>query len=578
MPKAQYGSDVIVDMMQSFGIEYASLNPGSSFRGLHDSIVNYGKNNPQIITCQHEEIAVQIAHGYGRVKGRPMVAIVHNVVGLLHACMAIYYAHLDRVPIIVGGATGPMDTERRRPHIDWNHTALVQGNAVRDYVHWDDQPYSIEAIPDSFARGYRIASTQPQGPVYLCWDAALQEDPVTGPIPTIDAGRAQPPAPMMGDPNALDRAADMLVKAEMPVILTEYTGRSEAGFKALIELAEALGAPVIDWHGRQNFPNTHPLSVFGSDVLRKADVVLALDLSDLAAPLTELDRVTRRTMPITPSGCQVIDIGFRDMRANGWSQEFQKFYEVDVFMNADTSTTLPALSRLVQKRVSNDPTQAQRISKRANDVKAIHDEMKQKWEKAAKKDWDASPIGLARLSMEMRDAVAGEDWVLCANPMRDTVHQYWELEKWGRHTGDELGTATQIGMNLGIALAHKGSGKLVTAIQTDGDLMFDAGALWVAAHDQIPILLVMFNNRAYYNDWEHQIRMAEVRERDVRMAYLGQEIDNPAPDFATVAKGFGWYSEGPIDQPKDIGPAIRRGVEKVKAGQPALIDVVTQYR
>ncbi len=578
MPKAQYGSDVVVDMMQRFGIPYASLNPGSSFRGLHDSIVTYGGNNPQIITCPHEELAVQVAHGYARVTGKPMVAIVHDVVGLLHCAMAIYYAHLDRAPVIIMGGTGPMDTSRRRPHIDWTHTALVQGNAVRDYVRWDDQAYSVDGVPDSFARGYRIAQTHPQGPVYLCWDAALQEDPLDHDVPLIDPERAQPPAPIMGDPAALAKAADILVKAEMPVIITEYTGRTEAGYSALLDLAEALGAAVVDWHGRQNFPNTHPLSIGDTSVIRRADVVLALDLSDLASPLTELDRVTRRTVPVTPAGCKIIDIGFRDMRANGWSQEFQKFYEVDLFIHGDTSTTLPALSKLVQERVLNDKAQAERVWNRSRDLHRIHDETHARWNEEAKRDWDASPVSVPRLSMEIRDAIQGEDWVLCANPLRDTAHRYWQMDRWGRHTGDDLGTATQIGMNLGVALAHRGSGKLVMAIQTDGDLMFDVGALWIAAHDRIPILLVTYNNRAYYNDWEHQIRMAQVRERDEQLAYIGQEIDNPAPDFAAIARGFGWFGEGPIDKGKDIGPAIKRAIERVKAGQPALVDVVTQFR
>jgi acetolactate synthase I/II/III large subunit len=578
MPKPQYGSDIVVDLMQSYGIEYASLNPGSSFRGLHDSIVNYGGNNPAIITCQHEEIAVQIAHGYGRVKGKPMVAIVHNVVGLLHCTMAIYYAHLDRVPLMVLGATGPMDTARRRPHIDWNHTALIQGNAVRDYVRWDDQPYSMDAIPDSFARGYRITMTHPQGPIYLCYDAAMQEDPVDHEIPTINPERAKPPSPIMADPTALAEACDLLLNAEMPVIIAEYTGRTQAGYDALINLAEFLGAGVIDWHERQNFPNQHPLAVEGSDILRRADVVLALDVSDLQAPLTELDRVTRLTKMITPPGCKIIDMGFRDMRATGWSQEFQKFTEVDLFIHADTSTTLPVLAGMIQERVLGDKALANRVWARRGELHQVHDQVHKRWMEEAQKDWDASPVSIPRLSIEIRDALEGEDWVLCANPLRDTVHQYWNFEKWGTHTGNDLGTATQIGMNLGIALAHRDSGKLVVAIQTDGDLMFDLGALWIATHDRIPILLVMFNNRAYYNDWEHQIRMAEVRERDVRMAYLGMEIDKPPPDFAAVAKAMGWYAEGPIDQGRDIGPAIKRAIERVKAGQPALVDVVTQFR
>ncbi len=360
-------------------------------------------------------------------------------------------------------------------------------------------------------------------------------------------------------------------------MLTEYTGRTRAGYQALIQLADAAGAAVIDLHERQNFPNTHPCSAWDTDVLRRADVVLALDLSDLWGPITELDRVTRKTAPVLPPGCKLIDIGFRDMRANGWSQEFQKFVEVDAFIQADTSTTLPALVKLVEQRMM-DKALAKRASDRRTQLGTLHEQTANRWEREAKKDWDASPLSLPRLSKEIFEAVQGEDWVLCANPLRDTAHKYWQLDQWGRYTGGDLGTATQIGMNLGIALAHRGQGKIVVAIQPDGDLMFDVGALWIACHDQIPILLVMFNNRAYYNDWEHQIRIAEARERDERLAYIGMEIDHPAPDFAAVARGFGWFAEGPIDEPKDVGPAIRRAVERVRAGQPALIDVVTQFR
>src|SRR5438552_1674174 len=171
-------SDVIVDLIKRYGFPHITLNPGASFRGLHDSLVNYGGNEPPTMLCQHEEIAVQIAHGYAKATGKPMAVILHDLVGLLHACMAIYYAYIDRVPIFIMGATGPMDEAKRRPHIDWTHSALVQGNAVRDYVKWDYQPTSVEGVPESFARAYSIMTTEPQGPVYMCYDAALQEAPL----------------------------------------------------------------------------------------------------------------------------------------------------------------------------------------------------------------------------------------------------------------------------------------------------------------------------------------------------------------------------------------------------------------
>ena len=226
----RYGSDVIVDLLRGFGIPYAALNPGATYRGLHDSIVNYGGNTPEMILCTHEEIAVSIAHGYAKATGKPMAAIVHDVVGLLHAAMTIYYAFIDRVPLILIGATGPLDRQKRRPHIDWIHSALVQGNAIRDYVKWDDQPATIADFPASFARAYRTAVTEPAGPVYLCYDAGLQEDELAAPVDVAAFVNAALPAPVQADPRALERAAEWLAAAERPVIVTELTARHPSAF------------------------------------------------------------------------------------------------------------------------------------------------------------------------------------------------------------------------------------------------------------------------------------------------------------------------------------------------------------
>src|SRR3972149_821858 len=236
MAYEKYGSDVIVDMMRAYKIPYVSLNPGATFRGLHDSLVNYGKNEMPMITCCHEEVAIQIAHGFAKASGKPMVAIVHDVVGLLHSCLAIFYTYLDRVPVMIMGGTGPMDTTRRRPKLDWTHTASIQGNAIRDYVKWDDQPYNAASAPESFARAYRVMMTEPKGPVYLCWDAAIQEDKLTGEIPMPNAARLMPPAPLQGDLRALEKAAEMLVAAENPIILTDCTGRNPGVIAHLVKL------------------------------------------------------------------------------------------------------------------------------------------------------------------------------------------------------------------------------------------------------------------------------------------------------------------------------------------------------
>jgi acetolactate synthase-1/2/3 large subunit len=583
-PKASYAkrrwqSDVIVDLIKQFGFPYIALNPGASYRGLHDSLVNYGGNNPPMLLCQHEKIAVQIAHGYAKATGKPMIAIVHDVVGLLHATMGIYYAYIDRAPIFVIGATGPMDESRRRPFIDWIHTANVQGEQVRHYVKWDYQPGSIEGVPDAFARAYAAMMTEPQGPIYMCYDAWLQEQPLTKTIEVPATRDAKVPVAMAADRAALAQVADRLLAARFPILLAEYTGRSPDGFANLVALAETVGAAVYDINGRLNFPNRHPLNVsMDKSVFREADLILSLDTRDWEKPTHIIERTKRTVEPLYPSSCEMIEIGFGDIGISKWSMDYTRMPNCSLRVLADTATAIPELTDLCRARIAGTPALAGKIAKRAAAVKARHDGLFAKWEKDSRKDWDASPIALPRLAHEMWDVIKNEDWVLTACTLQDWVLKLWDFDKPYRHAGRALGTGTQIGVSLGVALAHRGTGRLVIDIQPDGDLMFDAGALWTAAKNKIPFLIVMYNNRAYYNDWEHQIHVAEMRDTPVERAHIGQDIAGPEPDFAALAKSCGWYAEGPILDPKGIAGALRRAIAKVKAGQPALVDTVLRPR
>ena len=575
----RWQSDVIVDLIKQFGFPYIALNPGASYRGLHDSLVNYGGNQPPMLLCQHEKIAVQIAHGYAKVTGKPMIAIVHDVVGMLHATMGIYYAYIDRAPIFVIGATGPMDESRRRPFIDWIHTANVQGEQVRHYVKWDYQPGSIEGVPDSFARAYAAMMTEPQGPIYMCYDAWLQEQPLTKTIALPERGDAKVPVPMAADRAALEQVADRLLAARFPVLLAEYTGRAPNGFADLVKLAETVGAAVYDTNGRLNFPNRHPLNVsMDRSVFGEADLILSLDTRDWEKPTHKIERTERTVAPLYPDDCEMIEIGFGDIGLSKWSMDYTRMPNCSLRVLGDTATAIPQLTRLCATRVAKSRDLGDKIAKRAAGVKARHDGLFSKWERESLTDWDASPITLPRLAHEMWGVIKHEDWVLTACTLQDWVLKLWDFDKPYRHAGRALGTGTQIGVSLGVALAHRGTGRLVIDIQPDGDLMFDAGALWTAAKNNIPLLIVMFNNRAYYNDWEHQIHVAEMRETPVERAYIGQDIAGPEPDFATLAKSCGWYAEGPITDPAEIAGALRRAIAKVKAGQPALVDTILRPR
>jgi acetolactate synthase-1/2/3 large subunit len=237
---------------------------------------------------------------------------------------------------------------------------------------------------------------------------------------------------------------------------------------------------------------------------------------------------------------------------------------------ADTTLAIPALTRLLKKTKATE-TRIRHYSDRNRKVRAG-------WEKEAKENWDASPITLPRLAHEVWQQIKKYDWVLTAGTLDEWARIVWDFDQPYRHPGKSLGTATQIGISLGVALAHRGKGRLVVDLQPDGDLMFDAGSLWVAAKHRIPMLVVMYNNRAYYNDWEHQIRMAKLRGTPVERAHIGMDMSDPEPDFATLARSMGWYAEGPIDKPSSVAAALKRAIRKVQAGQPALIDTITQKR
>jgi acetolactate synthase-1/2/3 large subunit len=575
----RWASDLIVDLLHAYDLPHAALNPGASYRGLHDSIVNYGQNRPTMMLCQHEETAVQIAHGYAKASGRPMVAILHNLVGLLHANMAIYYAYIDRVPVFIVGATGPMDETRRRPRIDWIHTAQGQGEAVRNYTKWDYQPHTIDGAPEAFARAYGVMMTQPQGPVYMVYDAWLQEQKLDHEVKLPPAGAAKVPSRLGPDPAALAQAADMLAAAEHPVIIAEYTGRDPEAFHALVELAEAGGIAVYDTGSRLNFPNRHPLNAsLSKDAFRQADLVACLDTRDWEKPTTELASTTRSLTSVVPPRAKWIEIGFGDLELSSWALDYQRMNHADLRVMADTTLAIPMLTQLLKARLAKDAKYRARVKARSAALAAWNSSRRDKWAAQAKEDWDASPIALPRLASEVWNAIKGEDWVLTAGTLEEWTRKLWNFDKPYRHPGRSLGTATQIGISLGVALAHRDEKRLVVDLQPDGDLMFDAGALWVAAKHRIPMLIVMYNNRAYYNDWEHQIRMARQRGTPVERAHIGMDMTDPDPDFASLAKSMGWYAEGPIDDPKKVAAALKRAIAKVKAGTPALLDTVTRKR
>jgi len=582
-PPPAFGSDLVVDLLHAVGIEYVALNPGATYRGLHDSLVNHGANRaPELILTTHEEIAVGLAHGYAKARGKPMAAAVHDIVGLQHASMAIFNAFCDRAPVLVLGATGPMDATRRRPWIDWIHTALVQGTQVRDYVKLDDQPASVAALPEAVLRAWRVAATEPMGPVYLCLDAGLQEQALEQPVPLPAPARFRPAAPPHPDPRTLDEAARWLAEARAPAIVVESLGRRPEASGPLCRLAERLAAPLVDVagesQGRPSVPAAHPLDLTEArdEAIRDADVVLALDVSSFFTALGETDRATREVRSLNDRA-RVIAISLDDYAFRSWAHTYQSLAPVDLPIAADAGLALPALVTAVEARLERDPGAAARRA-RAERIAARHAALRAEAQDVVRLEQDLRPVTTAVLAACVWEVIAGEDWVLANGTAKGWARRLWDWRperSYGGSGGAGLGYGLPAA--LGVALAHRGSGRVCVNLQADGDLLYVVSALYTAAHHRLPLLTVMFNNRTYGNDETHQEVVAKARGRPVENKVVGIRIDDPAPDFARIAQGFGVWAEGPIDTAAAVGPALRRALRVVKdEGRPALVDVITR--
>jgi thiamine pyrophosphate-dependent acetolactate synthase large subunit-like protein len=549
-----WGSDPMAEVLRRLELPYVSLNPGSSYRGLHDSLVNYlGNQSPQLIVCLHEEHAVAVAHGYAKVTGRPMAVALHSNVGLMHATMALYNAFCDRVPMLVLGATGPLDAARRRPWIDWIHTAADQGALIRSYVKWDDQPGSVPAALDSLMHAFTATCSYPSAPVYVCLDSALQEAALEGEPAIPDPERHRPPAPPSPGAADVQTAAALLRSAERPVLMVGRVGRSVEGWEARVRLAEKLGAQVLtDLKVPAGFPTGHPLNAAvpgtfltesGRELLAAADVVLSLDWIDLAG-----------TLRTAASSAQVISCTLDSALHNGWSKDHFAPAAVDLPIAAHPDALVAALDDRVEGGASpavvgKGPMEGRNPSRPCEmTMRGLAGALR-----AAVSD---APVCLVRVPLSWDGA---------------DVRAEHPLDYLGQDGGAGLGSGP--GMAVGAALALAGGDRLPVAVLGDGDLLMGAGALWTAAHYRLPLLVVVANNNSFYNDEVHQERMARQRSRPVENRWIGQAIRDPEPDLAGLARSLGLSGYGPVHTAEELPGALAEAVGAARAGATVLVDV-----
>jgi len=551
---AIFGSDVIAGTLRALNIEYIALNPGASYRGLHDSLVNYlGNKAPQMVLCLHDENAASIAQGYWKAANKLMAVGLHSNVGLMHASMPIFNAWCDRTPMLILGATGPWDAAKRRPWIDWIHTCSDQAALVRNFTKWDNQPGSTAAAVEALLRGAQIAETPPRAPVYVNLDVSIQEEKLETPPVIPDVARFAPPPPVQPGIAEIEAAAKLLSAAKHPVMLAGRGSRSLDAWNARVALAEKLDMRVLTQiklaaafptdHRLHAAPPANRLVPAARKTLAAADVILSLDWLDLAGAL-------KQTFGDKPVTAKIIQVSCDTQLHRGWSMDYQALPPVDVYMNCEPDAAVPLLTAAVTAR----PQLIQAVPKPL----------------AGK---SAEPLALSGLAYALNAAVGKQDVSYTHLPLGWSgayTHFRHPLDFLGFDGGGGVGAGP--GLTIGAALALKGSGRIPIGLMGDGNFLMGNTAVWTAVHYQIPCLMIICNNRSFFNDERHQGHVAEHRGRPSENAWIGQKIIDPDIDIAAMARAQGAEGIGPVTQMADMQPAIARGIAIVKAGGVCVID------
>jgi thiamine pyrophosphate-dependent acetolactate synthase large subunit-like protein len=569
----KYASDLVVDLLRASGMRYLPMNPGSSFRGLHDSIVNYGGNrDPQMMLCLHEEIAVSMAHGYAKGTGGLAVCAVHDLVGLMHASMAVYNAYCDRTPVLVLGGSGPADPAERRT-TDWIHSASTQAEIVRDYVVWDAEPATPTAFISDLARAMQRSLSAPRGPAYVSLDAGVQEKDLVESPARIDLAMHQPAPPMHAYPDSVQAAAELLVNARWPLVMAGRVGLNSGITEPLIQLVEMLGARYSDDRNFVSFPTAHPQNLTGSpELLDELDVVLAIDVVDLQAVLSPSHRGDRKARVADNSLPKVIDLSLGDLGLRSWSNAFARPISRTVQLLADPIAGLKQLIVAIEPLVDGACATG-RCREIANESAQLQSQRRISAEQRS----DDMAISQHRLVTETWQAVKDIDWLLCLRNARTWPEGIWQFTGGGEYLGHSGGGGIGYGPGafVGGALAARDAGKLGVGIIGDGDLLMAAGALWTAVHYRIPMLMVVNDNASLYNDELHQRELANTRGRPIDNSWIGMRIAEPHVAIADLARSYGCWATGPIEKPGDLAAALSEATSAALAGDVAVVHVRT---
>lgn len=567
-----FGSDAIAEQLSRLDLKYVALVPGSSYRGLHDSLVNYKANaSPEMLVCLHEEHAISIAHGYAKVTGRPMATGLHANVGLMHATMAIYNAFCDRIPMLILGATGPLDAEKRRPWIDWLHTATDQAALIRPFIKFDDQPHSPNAAISSLLHATAATSAKPCAPVYICLDLSLQEDevdPKTLHFPdTRRYLEVRPPAP---SPEDVAEVLKLLQTSKRPLFLLGRLDRSESGWKERIQLAERYDARVItDIKQACPFPTNHrlhasPPSVFippqTAEIIRSADLIVSFEWVDLAGALK-----ASHDPGLEPES-KIVHVSLDSALHNGWSKDHFGLPPTEITVRADADKTVSAL---LSAKLEGQQPKSTSPSSVANDEPAVN---------GVPDSTGSQDIFMTELANALYSTISPDEICLVRVPLGwkgIDLRATHRLGFMGMDGGAGIGSGPGQVVGTALALKEISPDLIPVAILGDGDFAMGSSALWTAARYRLPLLVIVANNGSYYNDEVHQERVAKRRGRPVENKWIGMRLDDPQPDVHMIARGLGCtiVAEQQVKDASKLKDLLQSAVAEVKQGKSVVLDV-----
>ncbi|WP_252959114.1 thiamine pyrophosphate-binding protein [Pseudomonas simiae] len=571
----KYFSDLLVDLLINQGIEYVCFNPGASFRGIHDSLVHHPDPAvPAILMCCHEEISVAMAHGYYKASGKHMAVLVHANIGLQHASMAIFNAWCDRVPLLVLGGNGPIDAALRRPWIDWIHTSQGIDKLLSGYTKWTDMPVSQAATLESVQRALKLCAAEPHAPCYVAIDSAVQEESLA-PGLLLPSGAVRPERLPALDDEQLNELVDRMLAAHHPVIAIDYAALDDEQAEQMLRLATLTGAAVISRNGRYNVPNTHPLVFQDHDaqLMSECDFLLALEVQDLYGLIANSGQQPH-------AGLYIATLGTHSLLISSWVADSQKLVCADLALHANVAASITRIAQAAQALAASRTHTAQTLVDERTQRIAAHKQARRQ-ALLAQVTQPADGLTIAQALIAIHEAIGHERWVLTntGSVTIDTlVRGLWPIERSEAYIGMSGGAGLGYGLGaaIGAAIAHKGSGRLCVNLQSDGDLLYTPSALWTLSAYDIPLLVLVINNRLYLNSKQHAERIADLRQRPSDLSNLATSFHENEVDFVALAKTFDLYSPGSAETPAQIGEKIADCLSYMRThGKPALLEIKT---